>query len=76
LDRATKKRLDDWIASQMLAIVAGRASPDVGRWDCMTHDQAIMILLERDMMHKARKRRYAANKRGKGKGGEAAKATS
>jgi hypothetical protein len=62
IDRCTYERLKAWIARQEEAKATRGAAGELGRWDRMTPDQAIAILLERDARHKDRKRAYAKRK--------------
>jgi len=62
IHKLTKERLDAWIANQLLAKQYGTApkvAGELGHLDRYTHDEAIQVLLERDMRHKARKRKAA-----------------
>lgn len=62
IDQGTKARLVAWMSRLDEAIVRGQSDRDSGRWDRVTVDQAINILLDRDMRHKARKRKYASRR--------------
>lgn len=60
--QSTKDRIAQFIDSLRRAIDGGDVSVPVGRWDEITADGAISVLLDRDARHKDRKRSHAQRK--------------